>query len=339
MIIEAKVLKYLSILMMVLFPFIDKAQIASPLTDTTLNCAVNVDSSYSFIVAGHVYGAFQGSSPAKSFVKVLPKIKMENPLFLALLGDNFKRGSIGEAKSFKKLLTNELGIPTFNAPGNHDIRIKEQYKTYFGEHFSTFIVATELFIFLDTETDPSGVLPQNQLTLIENALAMCIQDSPGPWKFNNIFRMRKKIDTTTINNVFIFSHRHLWATTNKTYGNALFPGLKEEERKTIAKGFSNDITPLLKKVEEIPIFWFSGAIGSNNKFTLFYEKHPDFKNLTVIGTGVRSSASDVVLQVKRDKQANISITPIPLRDKSLEPIESYNAVYWETAKFEPIIIE
>lgn len=167
--------------------------IESPFNGLTLSQAEKADS-YSFGVGGHLYGASKNHNsvfPSSSFLGNIDRINSSNISFFVSLGDNFRRLTEEHIGHFKSTVASRLKMPFFNAVGNHDVTNRERYEAHFGKTYYDFIFGNELFIILDTEW-VTGDIAGNQLDYLFNAIQR-YQENPD------------------IRNVFIFSHKLIWA--------------------------------------------------------------------------------------------------------------------------------
>ena len=276
---------------------------------------------YSFLVAGHTYGTPSASLfPAASLIYGIDNINNLDIEFFILLGDiiqhQIKSKNIGELEIeiFKKTIVEQVSVPILNSPGNHDVVNRELYDYYFGKSFFDFQIGSEIFIVLDSE-------------IIEG-------DIKGE-QLNYILELLESVNTnTSINNIFIFIHKTLWAVNNPIL-NTIDPWVNGP-RKGKVNNFEEKILPKLDSISNSKdIYIMSGDIGIKNyilgkfpqeSFSLFY--HKDKNNITYLASGLAENNNDAVIKVNISSDGVVSFKPISLLGDSLNNIEHYGISYW-----------
>jgi hypothetical protein len=194
--------------------------------------------------------------------------------------------------TYRKLLIDKLKMPLYNVPGNHD-KSGGLYEENFGTTFYYFRLKSELFIFLDTELE-DGSITGAQMDMFRKAFS----------------------SLNGIKNVFIFSHRLIWAEEHPEMKH-LFT---DNTRSSNENNFRNEILPMLSKLgKEKNIFIMGGSLGSAPS-PFFY--HVD-DNITYIATAIRDTPKDAFLKVNV-KEGKVSFEAFPLT----MPIEYYNLDYY-----------
>jgi hypothetical protein len=231
-----------------------------------------------------------------------------NAQFLVLLGDIVQRISKREIEALKNSFLMKLNFPVFNAPGNHDITNRKLYIEYFGETFFSFQYSTELFIFLDSEIS-DGKLEGDQLKFIMKNIEFCRKSSP-------------------IKNIFVFSHRLLWAIGNYPYNRIIpfvnYPSAHHNKANTI----SAIILPQLKSLAGKNVYFVSGDVGCCWSFPIFYQEDPN-SNITYVAVGIGDTQKDLICRVTVNKSGKVIFYPISLAGEKLKLIECYGLDYWE----------
>ena len=277
------------------------AQMISPFNNLPIK---DSSKNYSFIVSGHFHGASTNASsfPASSLLANIDSLNSLNPLFLMSLGDLFLDVNDTYINHYKYSLFDKLKMPLFNAVGNHDLA-GNLYEKIYGKTFFSFTKGSELFIILNTELN-DGSLKDEQLTLFSNSIDTA--------------------QNSKIKNVFIFSHRPVWAEQIEKY-NKLF---SDNTRSAIGhNNFLEDIKPLLQKVSKNKnVFWISGSMGGMAPVSFFYDKE-ESTNVTYLQTAIRDLPRDAVLQILINN-GNVSMKGISFTGQHLEPIENYNINFW-----------
>jgi hypothetical protein len=294
--------KIRSVLFLVLILSYDlSAQVISPfnklpIADSTRN--------YSFIVSGHFHGASYNLStfPAASLQANIDTLNALRPSFLMSLGDLFLEVDETNMQHYQKSLFDKLQIPLFNAVGNHDLSNNELYEKVYGKTFFSFTQASELFIVLNTELN-DGSIKGEQLTLLKDAL--------------------QEASSEKIKNIFIFSHRPIWAEALNKYDKLFLDNTRSAFGKN---NFSEELQPLLQQVSKNKnVFWISGSLGSAPA-SFFYDKDVE-TNVTYMQTAIRDLPRDAVLKVDVH-QGEISLNGISLTGQELQAIEKYDINYW-----------
>lgn len=259
---------------------------------------------YSFIVSGHFHGSSTSVStyPASTLLANIDTLNSSNSSFLMSLGDMFIDVNDTYMDHYQKSLFNKLKMPLFNVVGNHDLANGNIYEKNYGKSFYSFTKASEFYIVLNTELN-DGSIKGGQLEFFKNSL--------------------NKALTERIQNIFIFSHRPVWAENNEKYKN-IFKG----NTRTLlgSNNFESDIKPLLKQISnEKNIYWISGSLGGGPA-SFFYDKEVG-TNITFMQTAIRDQERDAALLVSV-KNGYISFEGVSFTGQKLEPVENYNIDFW-----------
>ena len=301
-------IKYITVLVSILFLFHHTYSQVS-LNKVDLDSAIN-SADFSFIVTGHIHGssANQSGYPASTFLGNADWIQDSlHPSFMWFTGDVFQDIK-KDYPFYQHSLFSKVAVPMFNAVGNHDLS-GDFYQENIGETYFAFTIGVNLFITLDAETDDSQIIGE-QLAFFIGELA----------------NAKKK----GVKNVFICSHRPIWAETNPE-----FQGLfADNTRSLMGDNFVEELLPELEKYQnEYAIYWFSGSMG-NVPVSFFYHKEKE-SNITFIQTAIRNIQRDAILEVSI-KNSAVSFSPHSLTGQELEPLEYYNMAFWKDYK-KPVI--
>jgi hypothetical protein len=275
------------------------AQIVSPFNKLNVSDTSQI---YSFIVSGHFHGASSNIStyPASSLLANIDTLNSLQPSFLMSLGDLFLDVNEINILHYQKSLFNKLKMPLFNAVGNHDLS-GNLYEKVFDPTFFKIIINSELFIVLNTEVN-DGSIKGEQLEFLKNTL---FPDS-----------------LQGIKNIFIFSHRPVWAESIVKYKN-LFQG---NTRTILGNNNFPEIISLFQPISKSKnVYWISGSMGGGPS-SFFYDRN-DSVNITFMQTAIRDLPRDAVLLVTVNN-GNILLKGVSLTDEVLKPIEQYNIDYW-----------
>ena len=282
--------------------------VKSPLNNLILNCNEKIEG-YSFFVAGHIYCPNKESIyPANSIVSNISLLNNAGASLMVLLGDIIQKTGEREIRALKESFLMKLDFPVFNAPGNHDLLNREMYKEYFGKTFFSFQYSTELFVFLDSEIS-DGKIEGDQLNFIMDNIAYC----------------KKSLQ---IKNIFIFSHRLLWAIGNAPYSSIIPFVNRPLCHYDKADSIATIILPQLKGLTGKKVYFMSGDVGCSWAISLFYEKDKT-SNITYVATGINDIQRDMICQVTVDKSGKVNFSPISLTGQKLDGIEAYGFGYWK----------
>jgi len=268
--------------------------IASAQTDTS----TNVIDEYSFIVAGHAYGAHTGENLGlyPKFKKKLTQIK-EKYDFIVFTGDVI-RGSNGKWQVLQEELS-ELNIENYLVMGNNEYssKAKKIFNERFGKTFYTFKKGKELFIILDTQQD-SRRISKEQLMFVKEVL-----------------NKNKRIE-----NVFVFIHELLWNQHQKFKNINSNKRSRHENIQT--SNFWTEFTPLIRQLKETEFYIIAGDVAGNiEAIPAFYYNEA---NITLLASGMGEVEEENYLSIKV-KNSKVSLKLISLdSNKKLKEVEFYN---------------
>ncbi|MBL7890334.1 MAG: metallophosphoesterase [Bacteroidia bacterium] len=258
---------------------------------------------YSFVVSGHFHGQSNNGStfPAATVLSSIDSLNDIQPAFMMSLGDLFMDVDDVYLDHYRTSFFRKLKFPLFNVVGNHDISNGNRYEKEFGKSFSSFIVGSELFILLNTEIN-DGSIEGEQFNMLNTALS--------------------SVKEKNIKNIFVFSHRPVWAERIEKY-NKLF---LENTRTALGKNnFLEKIVPLLQAHKDINIFWLSGSMGGGPA-SFFYDQNKEL-GITFIQTAIRDTPRDAMLRVNV-KNGEVNFEGISLTNQKLEKIDYYGVDLW-----------
>jgi hypothetical protein len=125
-----------------------------------------------------------------------------------------------------------------------------------------------------------------------------------------------------VKNVFVFSHRPVWAEGDPNYA----PLFKENTRSKFGiPNFKNELQPLLQQLK-LPVYWMSGSMGSGPA-SFFYDKNKT-TGITFMQTAIRDTPRDAVLLVTI-KNGTVYFKGLSLTGAVVDAIENYNVNYWQ----------
>lgn len=261
---------------------------------------------YSFLTAGHLMG--QGSDqwllyPAGSFVANIDKINRSEASFFVGLGDVIRNSSDSlHVKTFREIF-GRLAMPFFNAVGNHDVIVPEDWKKEFGETSYFFDYGGDRFFIIDLE-DVSEENQKKTLDLLRN----------------NIKGKHR--------HVFIFTHRVAFAT--------VFPEVEILNARKNAPFTDLDLVEYFRELALIMrkgswghnVHWFAGDVGASWSYPAFYYVVPK-DTMKYIAIGIGDTPLDQVLQVNVNPEGAVTCNLIPLSGQNIGPLEEQTIEKWE----------
>jgi hypothetical protein len=271
---------FITVLSAILFPAFSTGLIAQP------------DTSYSFIVAGHAYGAHAGENIGLH-PPFLAKLNQDMPpgtLAIILTGDIVNQ-STPESWAQVETELDATGIPYYYAMGNHDANATgySVFNDKFGGTYYAFSSQSELFIVLNSTEDDRSIAP-GQLVFLQEQLATL---------------------GDTIQNVFIFFHEVLWNSLEK------YIGVKSNSRSRYDQivNYSNyweEVHPVLRSYPEKLFYVISGDVGGNpDAIACFYDQ---WNNVTLLSSGMGEVTDENYLLVDVVSTDSIRFTLVPLNE-------------------------
>jgi hypothetical protein len=287
-------------------PSSGQVAIVSPINGKVLSPPA-IANNYTFLLAGHIYGSHNKSIfPSASILANLDLLNGMTPDFMILLGDIVQRTNEVEIAKLKESFLSRVDFPVFNSVGNHDISDRVLYEEHFGKTFFSFEIGTELFISLDSEYNNGKIENEQHDFLIEN-----------------IKRLEEK---KYLKNIFIFSHRLLWAIANPPF-DGIIPHVNAPDCHPPNATTISDILLKLKSRTNQNFYFASGDIGCWWSLPLFYAHDPS-GNITYVATGIGDTEKDAIIKVDINN-GEVKFTPISLTGEALEPLKNYSFNYWE----------
>jgi hypothetical protein len=168
---------------------------------------------------------------------------------------------------------------------------------------------------LDPSSDTHGIWT-------DNFILFNTEVDDGSITGDQLRRLQRLSQAFDVRNVFILSHRPIWAEDDPQYS-SLFEG---NTRSATGTNFKKDVYPLLEKIaQRAHVYWISGSMGGFAPSSIFFQQHA--KNITYIQCAIRDEPRDALLiaDVYPDtvKWSSFSLTG----QKLLAP-EKYDAAWW-----------
>jgi hypothetical protein len=255
---------------------------------------------YSFIVSGHFHGGGHNKTgyPTNTLLANLDWINNSKSEMIISLGDLFLDVS-NDIPYYQQSFFSKLKKPLFNAVGNHDLT-GNIYQEHFGKTFYYFTVGSDIHLILDTEAH-DGSIKGEQLKLLNE--------------------IEKIIESTHIANLFIYSHRTVWAKSYREL-DRLF---QDNTQSSFGNNFESDVLPILERIQQkTQTFWFSGSIG-NAPASFFQYKCKN--GIQYVATAIRGMKRDAALIVNVNDNV-VSFETKSFTRETLLGFESYNVKYW-----------
>ena len=267
--------------------------------------------SYSYLVGGHLYGAFTNSDsifPAASLLRNLDSIKERAPEFFMSLGDIVRLPTENQLNAFRGSFLDALDFPVLNAVGNHEMVSRERYLAAFpGPITYTFRHGSVQHVVIDTELDV-GRISGEQLEFLLQVL-------------------RDAQNQSSISSVAIYGHKLIWLADREEL-KTVRKNLNGPNGYQDDKGFTTTVLPTLRALaEKKQVAWFAGDIGSAHSLPFFYEKDEQL-DLVWIATGIGDTEQDSILQVDVAESGRLSFHTVGLDGLGTKSLESYDLEYW-----------
>jgi len=270
---------------------------------TRVNAVVQTDTSYSFLVAGHAYGAHAGENIGlhPPLLQSLDAGVDSLTAFIVLTGDIVNYST---PESWQQVET-ELArypFPAYYVMGNHDSNEtgRQVFVDKYGSTWYSFRRHRDLFVVLNSTEADRSISPV-QLEFLETQIAQA-----G--------------DTTR--RIFIFFHEILWNSHEK------YTGVRSNSRSRYASiaPYSNyweEVHPLLDGDPERQYVVIGGDMGGNpDAMAAFYDR---WGNVTLLASGMGEVADENYLLVRVHGEAPAEFELVPLRDGvHLYPLEYYS---------------
>ncbi len=250
------------------------------------SCRSTKSSSYSFFIAGHVYGKAcvdnEGVHPP--FKQKFEYLKSREEIeFGVLLGDIVWIPSEKDWDEVDRDIE-ILGLPVYIACGNHEMKDKELFKDRYGETYYSFLHNDDLFIVLDPNINRWNI-SNEQLEFLKGIL---VDNS-------------EKVD-----NIFVFTHQLLWWDEDNKYSEFTLNSLEGRDENL---NFWREVEPLFHSLSNNIVF-FAGDIGATERASDFM--YDSYDNITFIASGMGEGNGDNFVVVNVDNDKNVSFDVICL---------------------------
>jgi hypothetical protein len=255
---------------------------------------------YSFLVAGHGYGAHAGTNIGlhPPFLEKLPGAISPEVFALFLTGDLVNQSTAEAWKQVNSELET-IGISSYYCMGNHDSN-SEGYNAFNEKHggtYYTFNHSGDCFIVLNSTITERSISP-DQLQFLRTTLQ------------NNASSER----------VFIFFHEVLWNSDLK-YKDVLSNSRSRYGQIKRDSNFWTEVCQILSDFSDKKYYLFAGDVGGNtDAISAFFDVEG---NLTFLASGMGEVADENFLSVDVMPDT-VLFTFVPLR----EGISMHEASYY-----------
>ncbi len=260
------------------------------------------DSSYSFYVAGHAYGAHAGKNIGlhPPLLEKLNQNQDSSAVALFLTGDIVNQSNSASWDQVEKELA-ELNLNSYYVMGNHDNNLTgyEVFRKKHGGAYYSFIYKNELFVVLNsTESDRS--ISQVQLKFIDDVFA----NTDANWE-----------------RAFIFFHEVIW-NSNEKYKLVRSNSRSRYDQIAAISNFWKEVYPRLTAQSEKQFYLFAGDVGGNtDAIAASYDR---WENVTLLSSGMGEVVNENYLKVVVLPDT-VRFELIALNDSAeMKPITWYN---------------
>lgn len=250
-----------------------------------INFSVNgqLDTAYSFFVAGHVYGKPGANNPGfhPPFKNKFAYIQSRPEIELGILtGDIVSANPIEQDWIEVDADIDTLGLPVHFAVGNHDMENRPVFEARYGTTYYSFIHKNDLFIILDPNIDGWSITG-DQLQFLKDAVS------------DNYLNTK---------HIFVFFHQVLWKAGNSDFN---FIGINSFAGQVNPVNFWSTIIPLFDSLPN-KTFMLAGDLGASWASDVSYDR---FHNITFISTGMGDEDGEnfIVVNVHSDKSVDYDI--------------------------------
>lgn len=273
-----------------IFPSVSEAA-SMAMNERQLHCA---NDSMKFLALGHLYQkpwANEEDQIVDTLIATLPRLRGSDFDFVMFLGDLVWQASPESFERLRDRLLSQFKVPVYNAVGNHDLGDPKLYKELFGRTYFQFTCGSAQVIVIDSELERGRIVGE-QLEFMQQSIA------------------RAEVNSD-IKQVFIFSHKLLWAEPEKRY-DIVYRRMNDTTWHSPGVDFSSNILPLLSRLaSKKDVFWGSGDLGVNDEFGLFLDFDPETR-ITWFAAGLGNWPTDAALVVTVSPESGIEFTPLSL---------------------------
>lgn len=233
------------------------------------------DAGYTFLVAGHAYGAHAGTNIGlhPPFLSKLQENKDVTVEGLFLTGDIVNTSTAASWAQVDKELS-ALGVPSYYIMGNHDNNTigKDVFIKKYGGLYYYLNLHNDLFVILNSTASDRSI-SSAQLAFLTDVL---------------------QTNTLADNRVFIFFHEVIWNSDDK-YQLVRSNSRSRYDQIRDVSNFWQQVVPILDSYPEKNFYLFSGDVGGNpDAIAAFYDRRG---NMTLLSSGMGEVPDENYLKV------------------------------------------
>jgi hypothetical protein len=253
------------------------------------------DEAYSFLVAGHAYGAHKGDNEGlhPGFLARLRDYVSRHearPAFVVLAGDIVRHGRRVESWAAVAGELDALDLAAYYVMGNHDASEAATglFRDRYGGTYYGFDRGTERFIVLDCMLE-RGSIAGDQLRFLDERM-----DVPDG-----------------VRNVFVFAHELIWA-----HGRDEFAWVRHNfgdyARAFETSNFWDEVFPVLSRNETLSVYFVGGDVGGSRHAGAAPAVLARKGNVTFVATGMGEVREENFLRVGVARDGRVRLDLIPL---------------------------
>ena len=278
---------------------------------------------YRILIGGHFHGESTNRSgyPAATLLANLDTINNLGANLFLSTGDLFMDAEKDSAR-YARAFFSKLKVPFFNAPGNHDIdgAVATPLPAPFSIHPPGNPFCLDRFVVIDTEEPDLEVMADKIKQVLD---------------FVSIPKFTRIDPGQAVSQVFIFSHRPIWAEDDPQYSD-LF---KDNTRSLTGTNFQKDVYPILQEIaKHADVYWISGSLGGGAPSSIFFQEHAPnnlsrHSGITYIQCAIRDEPRDALL-IADVYPDSVKWSALSLTGQHLQAPETYNAAWWRKQRGE-----
>lgn len=260
------------------------------------------DTAYSFIVAGHAYGAHAGTNIGlhppllSSFDRGIDT----RAAFFVFTGDIVNQSTAESWQQVDEEMS-KYALPYYYSMGNHDSN-SEGYKVFeekFGGTYYAFMFQSDLHVVLNS-IEADRAISSTQLSFLTAQIDAADE---------------------SVSNVFIYFHEIIWNSSEK------YKEVRSNSRSRYdqIKDYSNywdEVHPVLEERSTKNFYLISGDVGGNpDAIAVFYDR---WDNVTLISSGMGEVSDENYLQATVYPGDTVLFEPVALN----EEIDLYDILFY-----------
>lgn len=249
---------------------------------------------YKIIFGGHLYGGQNEEvKPYATLSNSFNKINNEKAALFFSLGDAVRTADMSNFDVFSDL-AEKIDAPVFTVIGNHEWADPITTQQYLG--FPYYIIEAPGSAFIVLNSEDWGNKEQKEF-----------------WKK----QLKEYINNAEVKDIFILSHRLIWATGNPAFAD-LVQLTNSPEMHT---GDTLIDVNKLKAHTDKQFYFISGDLGLNEKLPFFYQREG---NVSFVATGLGDLPTDAVIEATVYKDKEVEFKAVYLGADNKAKLADYN---------------